>query len=47
VRVRIRRAEESEPKQTWPQFAGVPPLPGTRSTPRWRSWFAGKPEGAR
>ncbi|MGL4232028.1 MAG: molybdopterin oxidoreductase family protein, partial [Casimicrobium sp.] len=42
VRVRIRKADADEPKQTWPQFASVPIAPGAASTaPRWRSWFAG------
>lgn len=44
VRVRIRRADDAEPRQTWPQFAAVPPLPGTRRR-RWRAWFAGRVEG--
>jgi sulfite dehydrogenase (quinone) subunit SoeA len=45
VRVRIRRAEDDEPQQTWPQFNSVPPLPGmAERTPFWRAWFAGKEE---
>ena len=45
VRVRIRRAGDDEPKQTWPQFDGTPALPGTaRRVPKWRAWFAGKVE---
>jgi anaerobic selenocysteine-containing dehydrogenase len=45
VRVRIRRADDDEPQQTWPQFDGVPPLPGmAERTPFWRAWFAGKEE---
>jgi anaerobic selenocysteine-containing dehydrogenase len=42
VRVRIRPAAADEPKQSFPQFASVPPLPGTTApAPRWRAWFAG------
>jgi anaerobic selenocysteine-containing dehydrogenase len=45
VRVRIRRADDDEPQQTWPQFDSVPPLPGmSERTPFWRAWFAGKEE---
>ena len=43
VRVRIRKALADEPAQSWPQFAGVPRLPGMQArVPRWRAWFAGK-----
>jgi anaerobic selenocysteine-containing dehydrogenase len=42
VRVRIRRAQDGEAKQTWPQFDSVPPLPGMQPAPRWRAWFAGR-----
>ena len=41
VRVRIRRADASEPRQSWPQFDSVPPLPGTKPVPKWRAWLAG------
>ncbi|MGE5090209.1 MAG: molybdopterin oxidoreductase family protein, partial [Candidatus Levyibacteriota bacterium] len=42
VRVRIYRAEDSEPRETWPRYAAVPAAPGTAAaTPRWRAWFAG------
>jgi anaerobic selenocysteine-containing dehydrogenase len=45
VRVRIRRAGDDEPKQTWPQFEGKAALPGTaRRVSKWRAWFAGKAE---
>jgi hypothetical protein len=44
VRVRIRRAGDDEPRQSWPQFDGKPALPGTRRQ-RWRAWFAGRAEG--
>ncbi|MCA0242659.1 MAG: molybdopterin oxidoreductase family protein [Proteobacteria bacterium] len=43
VRVRIRRADDAEPRQTLPQFDAKPALPGTRRL-RWRAWFAGRPE---
>jgi anaerobic selenocysteine-containing dehydrogenase len=43
VRVRIRRADDGEPRQSWPQFASVPPLPGTKAAPKWRAWLAGSP----
>ena len=43
VRVRIRPAAADEPKQSYPQFDSVPPLPGTTApAPRWRAWFAGR-----
>ncbi len=43
VRVRIRRADADEPQQTYPQFDGVPRLPGTgEKKPSWRAWFAGR-----
>jgi sulfite dehydrogenase (quinone) subunit SoeA len=43
VRVRIYKADADEPKQSSPQFATAPPLPGmTSPVPRWRAWFAGK-----
>jgi sulfite dehydrogenase (quinone) subunit SoeA len=42
VRVRIRRADDAEPKESWPQFSSKPALPGTvQAPPRWRAWFAG------
>ena len=43
VRVRIYKAEEGEPEQTWPQFKAVPAAPGTRQVlPRIQAYFAGK-----
>jgi anaerobic selenocysteine-containing dehydrogenase len=43
VRVRIRKAEAGEPQQTYPQFHGVPALPGTApKRPTLRAWFAGR-----
>ncbi len=47
VRVRIRRAEDDEPKQSWPQFDSVPKLPGTAARPRFLAWLAGKTQGAK
>ncbi|MBT9488477.1 MAG: molybdopterin oxidoreductase family protein [Rubrivivax sp.] len=47
VRVRIRRTGDDEPRQSWPQFDSKPALPGTKSPPRWRAWFAGRAEGGR
>jgi anaerobic selenocysteine-containing dehydrogenase len=43
VRVRIYRAEDDGPAQSWPQFEPVPPAPGTKATyrPRMLAWFAG------
>ena len=43
VRVRISRADDSEPRQSFPQFESKPPLPGTWRL-KWRAWFAGRPE---
>ena len=44
VRVRIRRAGDDEPKQSFPQFDSKPALPGTQRL-KWRAWFAGRDEG--
>ena len=44
VRVRIRRADDNEPKQSFPQFDSKPALPGTQRM-KWRAWFAGRDEG--
>lgn len=44
VRVRIRRADDDEPKQSFPQFDSKPALPGTQRM-KWRAWFAGRNEG--
>ena len=43
VRVRIYRADDGEPAQTWPQFEPVPAAPGTKAAhrPRTLAWFAG------
>ncbi|MDE3208789.1 MAG: molybdopterin oxidoreductase family protein, partial [Pseudomonadota bacterium] len=43
VRVRISKADKEELKQSWPQFAPMPELPGTRGfKSRWLVYFAGK-----
>ena len=45
VRVRIFKAEDHEPAQTWPQFKAVPVAPGVQAVrPRWQAWFAGRGE---
>ncbi len=44
VRVRIRRADDAEPQQSFPQFDSKPALPGTQRL-KWRAWFAGRDEG--
>ncbi|NMM10963.1 MAG: molybdopterin-dependent oxidoreductase [Polaromonas sp.] len=46
VRVRIYKAQDDEPEQTWPQFKAVPAAPGMLQVlPRWQAYFAGR--GAR
>ena len=42
--VRIRRADDTEPRQSFPQFETKPALPGTQKK-GWRAWFAGRVEG--
>ncbi len=42
VRVRVYKAKPDEPKVTSPQFAPMPALPGTGSTPKWLAFFAGR-----
>jgi len=45
VRVSIRKAEADEPKQTWPQFAPLPPAPSTSRIKRaWQAFRAGRGE---
>jgi hypothetical protein len=45
VRVRIYKANEDEPRQTWPQFAPMPALPGTSKLKRfWLAYRAGRGE---
>jgi anaerobic selenocysteine-containing dehydrogenase len=45
VRVRIYPAAADEPQVTWPQFAAMPPAPGSAASaaprPRWLAFFAG------
>lgn len=42
VKVRIRKADPGEPRQTWPQFEALQRLPGMEPPPsRWRAFFAG------
>lgn len=42
VRVRIYKADNDEPEQTWPQFKAVPAAPGVQPVlPRWQAYFAG------
>jgi anaerobic selenocysteine-containing dehydrogenase len=43
LRVRITRADDSEPRASWPQFDSKPALPGTKRL-RWRAWFAARAE---
>jgi len=46
VRVRIYKAQDDEPKQSWPQFKAVPAAPGVQPVvPRWLAYFAGKGAG--
>ncbi len=46
VRVRIYKAQDDEPEQTWPQFKAVPTAPGVQPVlPRWRAYFAGRGAG--
>ena len=43
VRVRIYKADDNEPKETFPQFNAMTAPPGVQQTlPRWQAWFAGK-----
>jgi len=45
VRVRIYRAAQDEPQETWPQYSAVPSAPGTgNAKKRWQAFFAGKGE---
>ena len=42
VRVRIRKADANEPKETWPQFTTMKALPGTTAVRRvWQAYFGG------
>lgn len=42
VHVRVYKAGDKEPKETWPQFAPMPVAPGTPPRRRWQNYFAGK-----
>ncbi len=43
VRVRIRKADPEEPKETWPQFSTMKALPGTTAVRRvWQAYFGGE-----
>jgi anaerobic selenocysteine-containing dehydrogenase len=45
VRVRIYKADTSEPEETWPQFDPVPAAPGTNPVRRlWQAFVAGTEE---
>jgi hypothetical protein len=45
VRVRIYKAAEDEPKESWPQFDAPPAAPGTNPVRRlWQAFFAGTGE---
>ena len=45
VRVRIYKAGADEPRESWPQFAAMKPLPGTGTVRRlWQAFVAGKGE---
>jgi anaerobic selenocysteine-containing dehydrogenase len=45
VRVRIYKADENEPKETWPQFEPMRALPGTSKIKRiWLAYRAGRGE---
>ncbi|MCW8910907.1 MAG: hypothetical protein OQK76_09860, partial [Gammaproteobacteria bacterium] len=41
VRVRVYKARDDEPKETWPQFDTMPALPGTGKRRSWQGFFAG------
>ncbi len=43
VRVRVYKAADDEPRQSWPQFKPLEPFPGMVSRkPRWLAYVAGK-----
>lgn len=44
VRVRIYKAEEGEPEESWPRFDAVPAAPGTGHAPERQAYFAGTGE---
>jgi anaerobic selenocysteine-containing dehydrogenase len=41
VRVRIYKAADDEPKETWPQFDTLKPYPGMAKRRSWLGYFAG------
>ncbi len=41
VRVRVYKADDSEPQMTWPQYDTMPSLPGTPKRRPWQNYFAG------
>ncbi len=41
VRVRVYKAGDDEPKETWPQYKTMPSLPGTPKRRPWQNFFAG------
>jgi len=42
VRVRVYKASDDEAKESFPQFATQPKMPGTGKAPKWLAFFAGK-----
>ncbi len=42
VRVRVYKAGDDEPKETFPQFATMPSAPGTPPRRPWQNYFAGR-----
>ncbi|MEW6647011.1 MAG: sulfite dehydrogenase subunit SoeA [Pseudomonadota bacterium] len=42
VRVRVYKAGDDEPKETFPQFDAMPSAPGTPPRRPWQNYFAGK-----
>ncbi len=48
VRVRVYKAGDDEPQESFPQFDPVAPVPGERrERPKWLAWFAGGTKGKR
>ena len=41
VRVRIYKADDADPKVSYPQFDAMPAMPGTGKTRKWQGFFAG------
>jgi len=43
VRVRVYKADDADPKETWPQFDAMKPAPGMQKRrPKWLAFFAGR-----